>query len=342
MSSADSYVYVGLAGETGPGYTVRTGLYRSQDGETPWERIAGGLPRDAQVRAIMVHPARPGTVLVGTQDGIYGSQDHGNQWTRLSAPAPGLAVWSLLVHPHDPDVMFAGYEPCAIYRTKDAGATWQCLPLDVKFPDVTMRPEPQPKRVTGIAVDPSQSGEIYASVEVGGLLRSLDSGESWECVTDGLYVTDDAVDLHGVAVSPAHPRTVNVIGRVGMFRSADRGAHWGHVPLPPLTLRGTYCRDLRVAPDDPDTIYVGAGTDFDGDEGALFRSDDNGQTWTRLDLGAKPRSTIFGVDVDPWEPSRLYCATKGGEVFCSRDRGAAWRAHPLPDGASQVYALAVG
>src|SRR5438552_3619018 len=342
MASAASFVYVGLAGDTGLGYTVQSGLYRSQGGESPWEAIGDGLPPAPEVRAIAVHPARPATVFAGTQAGVYRSEDHGAHWVRLDAPAPGLAVWSLLLHPRDPDTVFAGYEPAAIYRSTDGGRIWRPLPLGVTFPDVTVRPDPQPKRITAIAVDPSHPAEVYASVEVGGLLRSLDGGGSWECVTEGLYVVDDAVDLHGVVVSPAQPRTVHVIGRIGMFRSEDRGARWQHVPLPPLTLKGTYCRALTLAPDEPGTFYLGAGNDFDGDEGALFLSRDGGRAWRRIDLGAKPGSTLFGVAVDAAAPARVYCASKGGEVFGSHDRGATWRAHPLPEGATQVYALAVG
>lgn len=342
MSVVTSYAYVGLAGETAPGYPIRGGLYRSRGAETPWESVGQGLPARPQVRAIAVHPKEPGRVTVGTQEGLYRSNDHGEHWARLSAPAPGLAVWSLAVHPHDPDVMLAGYEPCAIARTADGGATWQLLAVEVTFPDVTLGPDPQPKRVTGIAIDPSYPDELYASVEVGGLLRSLDSGATWECVTEGLYVVDDPVDLHGVMVTRGRPRVVDVIGRIGMFRSPDGGAHWRHVALPPLTPRGTYCRTLRAAPDDPDTLYIAAGTDFAGDEGALFASEDNGTTWRQLDLGATPRSTLFAFDIDPQRPEHLYCASSRGEVFVSRNRGASWVANPLPAGATQVYALAVG
>src|SRR5229473_3282688 len=255
MASATSFVYVGLAGDTGSGYTVQSGLYRSRGGESPWEAIGDGLPPAPEVRAIAVHPARPATVFAGTQAGVYRSEDHGDRWVRLDAPAPGLAVWSLLLHPRDPDTVFAGYEPAAIYR-------------------------------------------------------STDGGGSWECVTEGLYVVDDAVDLHGVLVSPAQPRTVHVIGRIGMFRGEDRGARWQHVSLPPLTLRGTYCRALTLAPDDPGTFYLGAGSGFDGDEGALLLSRDGGRAWRRLDLGAKPGSTLFGVAVDAATPARVYCASK--------------------------------
>ena len=342
MASSEGCVYVGLAGETVPGREGRAGLYRSRGGEAGWDVLGVGLPPAPQVRAIVVDPSRPGRVWVGLQDGVYRSDDSGEQWTRLPAPAPGVAVWSIGLHPHDPEVILAGYEPSAIYRSRNGGLRWDRLPVDVTFPDVTVHPRPTPKRITGIAIDPSDPTESYASVEVGGLLRTLDDGQTWECVTEGLYPTDDAVDLHGVAVSPAHPGTVYTIGRIGMFCSSDRGRHWQHVPLPPMTARGTYCRGLRVAPDDPDTLYVGAGTAFDGTEGALFRSRDRGQTWTRIDLGMTPRSTVFAVAIDPRRPDQLCCVSKGGQLWGSHDGGATWQSHPLPDGATHVYALAVG
>ena len=108
-ANSQSYVYIGLAGETVPGREVRTGLYRSLAGESSWESIATGLPSEPQVRALAVHPKQPNVVLAGTQDGVYRSDDHGGHWERLSAPKPGLAVWSLQLHPRDPDVIFAGY-----------------------------------------------------------------------------------------------------------------------------------------------------------------------------------------------------------------------------------------
>ena len=337
-----TYLYAGLAGDTGPGHVRQTGLYRSRDGAGPWELVGKGIDPAPEVRAIATDPRRPGRVTIGTQSGLWRSEDAGDHWVRLAAPAPGLAVWSLHHHPTTPEVMFAGYEPCAIHRSTDDGRSWQALPVEVTFPDVTLRPSPSPKRVNGIAVDPARPSDIYASVEVGGLLRSSDGGASWRCVTDGLYVNDDAVDLHRVAVSPGHPGTVNIIGRIGLFRSADRGERWRHLPVPSLTDRQPYCRDLIVAPDDPDTIYVGLGSAFDGDQGALFQSRDDGATWRRLELGTTLRSTVFGVAADRRQPTHLYCATRQGEIFLSRDRGETWSANPLPAGTTQVYSFAVG
>lgn len=340
MSADRTFVYVGLAGDTEPDKPKSAGLYCSRGGDGPWERVDGGIDPAPQVRAIATDPRRPGRVTIGTQHGIWRSDDGGRRWARLDAPPPGLAVWSLLVHPLEPDTILAGYEPCAIWRSTDDGATWRALPVAVTFPAVTLAPTPRPKRVTGIAVDPARPDDIYASIEVGGLLRSADGGESWTCTTDGLYLVDDAVDLHRVVASPARPGTITTIGRIGAFQSADRGRHWAPLPVPGLAGPATYCRDLVPAPGEPDTLYLGGGTAFDGDVGALFKSTDHGRSWRRLDLGATPRSAVFACAADA--AGGVYCAAKGGEAFWSRDRGATWRANPLPAGLTRVYCMAVG
>ena len=58
-------------------------------------------------------------VYIGTQNGPYRSTDHGDHWEKLNVPDHGLPVWSLLFDPRDPKVMYAGYENCEIYRSKN-------------------------------------------------------------------------------------------------------------------------------------------------------------------------------------------------------------------------------
>ncbi len=336
------YVYAGLAGDTDPGRFVSSGLYRSRNGEGEWESIGKNVAPSPQVRAILTDPAHPGRVTIGLQDGVWRSDDRGDSWRRLSAPAPGLAVWSLARHPREPRTIFAGYEPCAIVRSLDDGATWAKLPVDATFPDITMRPQPMPKRVLAIAADPADPDEIYAGLEIGGLIRSLDGGWTWTGVIDGLYTNEGAVDLHAVVVSPVHAGAVTVATRVGVFRSLDRGGHWRDLAAPPLRPAGTYCRALAYAPGAPATLYLAGGNDFDGDRGALFVSEDDAATWRMLDLGAPLKTTVFAVAVDPNRPDHVFCTTKIGQVFGSTDRGEHWRVNPLPAGAGHVFALAVG
>jgi len=331
-------VYAGLAGDTDPGRFVSFGLYRSCD-DGPWERIDRSWPSPPRVHAIATDPDRSGRVTIGTEGGIFRSEDRGDTWRRLPAPAPGLAVWSLFRHPTEVDVMYAGYEPSAILRTDDDGTTWRSLPVGDTFPDVTAH---MPKRVTGIAVDPGNPGDIYASLEIGGLLCSRDGGMTFAAAIDGLYVVEDAVDLHAVAVSGAHPGLVTVTTRVGAFQSADRGAHWRKLAVPALREKGSYCRALAYSPSRPDTLYVGAGNDFDGDRSALFVSEDGGGAWRSVELPGPMKSTVFGIAVNRRHPDRIYCSTKYGGVFGSADGGETWRLNELPVGAGHVFSLALG
>ena len=104
----------------------------------------------------------------------------------------------------------------------------------------------------------------------------------------------------------------------------------------------TYCRSIRQAPGDPKTIWVAAGPNFQSEGGVLYRSGDGGQTWERAELGIQPTSTMFCIAFNERQPKNMYCASSGGEVWGSHDGGQTWSGHPLPEGATQVYAMACG
>ena len=207
-------VYIGLAGE---GEVEGHGLYRMDADGGEWNEVTNGLPSDPEVRALALHPVEPNVIFAGTNRGVYRSEDQGDHWDRLNLPDKDEAVWSLIFHPRDSQVMFAGYETPEIYRSDDAGDTWRPLRVDVRFPSVTQRPRQLPKRVIGMSVDPNYPDEMYAAIEVGGLIRSLDGGDSWASVSEGFYVNDDPLDVHGVLASEAQPHTVHAITRIGMF-----------------------------------------------------------------------------------------------------------------------------
>jgi len=341
MTIQRSSIYVGLAGETAPGRPVQSGLYRMVVGDDRWELLTRGLPDAPAIRAIVRHPEYADTIYVGTQHGPYRSTDHGEHWERLNVPDHGLPVWSLLFDPHDGKRLYAGYENCEIFRSDDGGEHWQQLPVTVRFPEVTVAPGANPaKRVLKLAVNPAKPDELYGAIEVGGVIRSLDGGEHWENMSHGQYVNDDTVDMHGVLVGRWRPGTVFAIGRAGLFCSTDQGGHWASAGLEPLNPKGhTYCREIREVPGDAKTIWVAAGAGFQSDVGVLFRSKDGGSSWTRVDMGVKPRTTMFTIAFDERQPKRMHCATSGGEVFASQDGGESWVERPLPAGATQVYAM---
>ena len=345
-----THIYVGLAGEgdnIGEG-----GLLRRVEGEDDWQSVANGLPSNPQIRALLAHPENPAVVYAGTQMGVYRSDDRGEHWEALESPREGMDVWSLAFHPSDPDVIYAGYEPCAIYRTENGGESWAKMNTDrVAFPNVTTYMQPLAKRVIGIASDPSDPSDMYASIEVGGLLASRDGGDSWDSITDGLYTENHTVDLHGVQVSSASPGTVFIIAQVAMFRSRDRGHRWEHIRFGEMFPGGSYCRGLIVAPDDPATLYLAAGAGGGGapagtrEAGALFRSRDTGETWERIDIGDTPPSRMFQIAIDRAAPSNVYCCTGYGHFYASNDGGGTWAGSRLPTELSRsrhVYPMVSG
>ena len=172
-----TFVYTGLAGEGE--YIGAGGLYRyaAQNGE--WQSLTNGLPENPQVRALLMHPHNPAMLYAGTNRGPYRSDDRGEHWEALEAPQQGTDVWSLAFHPNDANIIYAGYEPCAIYRSEDSGEHWKKMNTEkVVFPHITTYMPPLGKRVIGMAADPSAPQDMYAAIEVGGLLASHDGGRA--------------------------------------------------------------------------------------------------------------------------------------------------------------------
>jgi photosystem II stability/assembly factor-like uncharacterized protein len=326
-----SQIHVYAGAETG-------GIFRKAVSETRWQAMSHGLPQAAEVRAIAVHPEQPETVFAGTQEGPYRSADGGDTWERLEFPGPERAVWSFAFHPGDARVMYCGTAPGALFRSQDGGDHWRRLPTDLGGDVVRMD---FPTRTIAMAVDPAHSDHLYVALEVGGVIRSLDGGDTWQAINNGLAPHVALLDLHGLQVSAAQPDTVFISVRAGLLRSHDRGDSWEKIDIgkfAPIT----YCRDLRVAPSDPRTLFVSLGQAARSAEGALYRSHDLGGSWERVDHGFTPQSTMMAVALTARQPTCVYCCTRDGEVFGTHNDGATWHAFPLPAGTQEVRALACG
>ena len=104
------------------------GVYRCGVDDGKWERLAGGLPAAARVRAVAVHPRDPRVIYAGTLTGPYRSVDGGDTWRPLVLPDGEWEVWSFLFHPQRPEVVYAGTGPPAVFRSDDGGDSWTRLP----------------------------------------------------------------------------------------------------------------------------------------------------------------------------------------------------------------------
>jgi photosystem II stability/assembly factor-like uncharacterized protein len=346
-------VYVAAGHET-PSKDGRHGggVYRCGVDDGKWERLTGGLPADARVRAVAVHPRDSRVIYAGTLAGPYRSADGGDSWRRLVLPDGEWEVWSVLFDPQRPDVVYAGTGPPAVFRSDDGGDTWTRLP---GFRDPGHVKASFACRVTRLAADPSAPHELYAGLEVGGVLRSLDGGARWDDASADLLklaerphlrsriVSDTEaegmMDSHALCVSSARPGTVWLAVRMGLFRSADRGTTWEDMEVgrfSPLT----YARDVQVSPHDPATLYACLSPAARSEAGSLYRSDDLGQSWRRFDHDVTARSTMMALGLHRRDPGQVYCATRQGQVFGTRDAGRTWQEYPLPAGTGDVYAVA--
>ena len=267
------------------------GLFRMTAATNKWEQITNnGLPDKVEVRSIVVHPKNPERLFIGTQAGPCRSEDGGSTWTRMLLPGGNLTTWSILLHPTDDNTIFVGTQDQSVFRTFNGGSSWEMLNI----------PEPAglchmgfPSRMVRMCLDPSNPNEIYVGIEVGGLVRSLDGGESWEDISEGLLElaqhdhlrsqigsdtdTEGMMDTHATTISPTRPGTLIHATRMGLFRSNDKGETWTemgigkHSPL-------TYARDVQVSIHDPDILFSALSVASVSDAGSLYQSKDFGET----------------------------------------------------------------
>jgi photosystem II stability/assembly factor-like uncharacterized protein len=206
-----------------------------------------------------------------------------------------------------------------------------------------------------LAADPAQPDAVYATLEVAGVMRSLDAGETWDDCSQGLLKlaelphlkskiqsdteAEGMMDGHALAVSAATPGTVYLAVRMGLFRSTDKGQSWTDMQVgrfSPLT----YARDVRVSPHDSKTLYACLSPAARSEDGSLWKTTNLGESWTRVDRGIKAQKTMMCVGLDPRDAGRIFCASRAGQVFGTADGGQTWRESQLPAGVEDVYAIA--
>ena len=314
------------------------GLYRLSPGSNQWESLTNGLPERVEVQGIALHPDNPALVYAGTNDGPYRSSDRGDHWERLDYPRGAPGVWTFLFRPGDPQVMYLGTAPGEIYRSVNGGDSWQKLSASMGSNECQMA---FPTRVIALAADPNFPDEMYAGLEVAGVIRSSDGGDTWEEITGSLAPSEGTLDLHGVQCTAASPHTVFLTTRQGPFIGPDRGREWIPIDFGNFS-EITYTRDLFAPSHDPNVMYVSIGAAARSGRGALYRSRDLFRTFETVGAGIQAQSTMMAVRTDPREPSHVFCVARDGEAFGSSDDGATWSSYPLPAEAKEVRGLALG
>lgn len=289
---------------------------------------------------IAADPREPRRVYVGTFDhGLLVSDDGGASWR---APAAGPAeqrVLSLAVSPCDRRggraVAYAGTEPSNLYRSEDAGRTWRLLPSLRRLPSEprwSFPPRPWTHHVRTIALHPTDPGSLYVGIELGGVMRSDDAGETWAD-----HNPEAHSDAHRLLTHAAAPERVYEAAGQGIARSEDRGVSWRRLEQ---GLDRRYAWAAAVDAEDPDLWYVAVSTGPSAAHGPgdgrarVLRSEDGG--WSDVaPFGEGPELARmpYALATLPGRPRSLVVGLRGGVLLASDDAGASWRRLPveLPD-----------
>jgi hypothetical protein len=225
------------------------------------------------------------------------------------------------------DGVYVGTAPAAVYRFDNAFRRWELLCDLQKMPFAAdwTAPVGEPA-VRSLAPHPNILGGLYADIHVGGIVRTLDGGLSWEPVSLGLEL-----DVHQVVATPARPDNVYAATADGFYRSRNEGDRWDRMNE---GLENLYCRAIAVHSTCPEVILISGSPSNPGEwasQGkrfAVFRSDDAGKSRTRVIHGIPAEISqevdSFCLAFSVHHPARAYCASREGVLYQSQDMGLTW------------------
>lgn len=301
-------LYIGCIGQ---------GVFRSTDGGVRFQRAADGMFVECHVRALVVDPREPRVLFLGSERGLFRSDNGADQWQRVESPLNGKEVWSILLSPHRPETMFVGTCPSRLFRSDDGGKSWTepAVEMEQDCPRIIHT------RVTAIAADPGDPETFWAGVEIDGLRRSRDGGRTWQTLGKGL----SSKDIHSILVLPGNtrPRRVLVSTNNDVNLSTDDGESWQPLGLGKV-MPSPYFRALAQPVGQPTTVLLGNGDAPPGCVGAIGVSKDCGATWQTTAMPGRANSTIWNFATHPADPALIYASSVSGEVYRSLDAGATW------------------
>lgn len=255
--------------------------------------------------------------------------------------APGMAA--------EPDVVYAGVEPSALFRSTDGGHTFELVRGLWEHPHREQwTPGGGGKALHTVVPHPRDPARIAVAMSTGGVYQTSDGGETWRPTNHGVTAEflpegespEFGQCVHKIAAHPAEPDTFYLQNHGGVFRSKDAGASWQSIAD---GLPDDFGFPMVAHPHRPGVIYTFPLTSSmmrfppDG-RCAVYRSDDGGDSWTALTDGL-PAGEVWSAVMrdamctDDADPAGVYFGTRNGEVYASADEGDHWdlvAAH-LPD-----------
>ena len=324
VSKSDpNVIYVGggektVRGNVSSGY----GVWKSTDAGRTWKKA--GLPKSRHIPRIRIHPADHnivyaavlGNIYKPAQDrGVYKSTDGGKSWRKVLFANDQSGAVDLAMDPNNPRILYAstwrvqrtpyslssGGQGSALWKSTDAGETWDEISRNEGFPKDTLG-------IIGITVSPKNSDRLWAMVEhkeKGGLYRSEDAGKKWEQVNEERKLRQRAWYYTRVYADTEDEDLVYVLN-VRYHRSKDGGKTFETFNAP----HGDH-HDLWIAPENSKRMII-------GDDGGAQISYDGGETWSTY--YNQPTAQFYRVTTDNDFPYRIYVAQQDNSTVRIKHR----------------------
>ncbi|MBX3172024.1 MAG: exo-alpha-sialidase [Candidatus Eremiobacteraeota bacterium] len=317
-----------------------------------------------EIYHVKASPVNPDRIYASQTSGWFGqviqrSDDGGESWRAVGNQfvyegVPGThqwydgtphpwefkRVWHLEPDLHDPEMVYAGVEDAALFRSSDGGQSWQELAgLRGHGSGPHWQPGAGGMCLHTILLDPKTAGRIYVAISAAGAFRSDDHGQSWKPINKGLvseFIPEPTAEVghcvHRLAMHPSRPEVLFMQKHWDVMRSDDSGDSWREISN---NLPSDFGFPIEVNAHDPETIYViplKSDSERYPVDGKLrvYRSRNGGGEWEALTEGL-PQSDCYvnvlrdATCVDRLNPCGIYFGTTGGQIYCSPDGGEHWK-----------------
>ncbi len=290
-------------------------IQRSDDGGRSWEPVGNAFAYAGEVGAHQSHDGTP-------------------------RPWKFRRVWHLEPAPDDPQVVYAGAEDAALFRSTDGGRTWSEFPALRRCWGEAWQPGAGGLCLHTILLDPADPRWIRVAISAAGVFGTDDAGETWRPMNRGLvsaYLPDPQAEVghcvHRLAMHPSRPEVLFMQKHWDVMRSDDGGKNWHEISG---NLPSDFGFPIEVHAHEPETLYVvpiKADTERFPPEGKLrvYRSRSGGGEWEPLARGLPQEHCYVNVlrdamAVDRLDPCGVYFGTTGGQLYASADGGETWQA----------------
>ena len=335
------------------GTTKGAFLLQSNAKRTRWK--VGGPYFHGQAVYAMAYDGREGQhrIWASTQS-MWGtllrsSDDFGKSWTNPQEATirfpndSGLSlknIWQISPGlPEEPNVMYCGVEPAALFETRDTGETWSLVRGLFDHPHRhRWMPGNGGLALHTILLEPINNQRMYVAISAGGVYRTDDGGHSWSAQNRGIRATfmpnkfpEFGQCVHKIVMHPARPERLFLQNHWGLYRSDDHAENWTDIAN---GVPSDFGFAMAMHPRNPDCVYI---VPVESDEfrctcdGRLriYRTRNAGASWEPLIRGLPQKGaheTVLrdAMTVDSFDPVGIYFGTRSGKIFSSGDEGRTW------------------